>query len=468
MSSDPTSTILQRSASEPSKPPEPGSAPKRTFTLPTGEPVTVVQAPAMQSPIPPVSADDAPKLMTVVEPVSPVLSPASVPPAEEPKKAVVAAEETPETVVKDATSAEAIVPKKVEPEIKDILSTPVVEQSKTLEKIKPVEENPVTPAPTPVAVIQPSDIPDPPKMVLVPAATMPISTSPSEPVKAILVPSTSMPIMETAEPVKIVPVQEAPLAAVPIVATPLPVVSAEAKKVEIVEKPAMLVEKRSSMPMIMPSMQVVEETIQKPAPMPVLVPVPVQQTMPAEEYRPIPAAPAPFSTTRYTCTLEPLKRRIAIFNSYVALSSTILRFSDKYHHELLDEAGHPIFHLQNRHYLSDEHGVLLACLHKSLWLGRWHVESMKHQTRLLTARRKQGDQSMRVLIHNCFTDRTEELLYLRGKLYDGMDPTINKVAVLFDGDGVVQVAKGFDAGIAAVLAFVTTAWDWNGSQICCV
>lgn len=93
---------------------------------------------------------------------------------------------------------------------------------------------------------------------------------------------------------------------------------------------------------------------------------------------------------------------------------------------------------------------------------------MKHQIRLLTARRSNRGQKMRIRIHNCFTDRSEELVYLRGRLYDGIDPTIDRVAVMFEGDEVVQIAKGVDVGLAAVLAFILKAWNSDGVRVCCL
>lgn len=449
---------VQRAASVPAKPSDLETIPKRTFTLPTGEPVTVIPV------APPAPVVQKQELLTVVEPAtSAPVSPHSMVIKDSPVVAPI------ETLAPAPAPTPLVLAE--EPKRMAVLTE---EPQQMVEKNQEVVEKYQK-----VAVLAE----EPQKMVVIPAAT-------PKPAEA--------PVLVTATAEHEQKVVTAPAAMI---------VPSEVKKVEIVEKPATVIEKRSSMP-VLPSTQMVEEKVITPAAVPVVVPVkeamvqpvivPVKEAkvqpvvMPAKEVvvqqaaiivpgkeaiQEVPvimtsAVPAPSTvqtvqTAQFIGTLEPLKRRIAIFSSYVALSSTTIRFGNRFHQDLLDAAGHPIFHLHDRHKLSDEHGAEIVCLHKSLCLGRWHAESMKHQTRLLTARRKEGGVSMRLTIENCFTDKTEDLLYLRGKLYDGMDPTINRVAVMFDRDGVVQVAKGFDVSIAAILAFVINAWEWRGSKGCC-
>lgn len=74
---------------------------------------------------------------------------------------------------------------------------------------------------------------------------------------------------------------------------------------------------------------------------------------------------------------------------------------------------------------------------------------------------------MKISIKNIYTDRSEDLLHVGGRIYDGMDPH-GQVAAVYDRDGVIQVAKGFDIAIAAIMAFVLKAWRHSEQGVCMI
>lgn len=72
---------------------------------------------------------------------------------------------------------------------------------------------------------------------------------------------------------------------------------------------------------------------------------------------------------------------------------------------------------------------------------------------------------MKISIKNFITGQAEDLLYVGGRIYDGMDPK-GQVAAVYDRDGVIQVARGFDIAIAAIMAFVLKAWKHSERGVC--
>lgn len=320
----PKDAALKRATTLPpavSEPPAPVPGPKKTFTLPTGETLTIVQAAV--PPVPP-ALTEKPKLAPVTE--SPVT-----------------------TVVADQSKASTVV-------------------TAVKEKIHEATAPSAAPA-APVVVT---------KAIPVIASTLPVDP-PHVPASA--VPVTVVPVTKLADTTII------PKKVDEVVVVPAEVIRKEAPNLPVVvEKPVLIVDKVAPAP-IVPVVQTVEEvpvkatsatailvpaeslTTKKPAEM-----VVAPSMAPSASSLPVMTPAVPWNQnstqnvreTQTLSTLEPLRRKIAIFPEYVAQMSTVLRFSDKFHHELLDGSGHAIFHLHHRHHLIDEHGHLVACVHKSM------------------------------------------------------------------------------------------------------